>query len=255
MTEHIPTAVADPDPDARAGTGTGTGIRPRKRERTRCAIYDAAFRLFAEQGFDSVTLTRIAAEADVAPATVFTHFASKEDIFFNRREEFVAKLPEAVADAPTGAELLAQLREFYLDSFELVLSDQWVERSRTFARILLPSAALRRSFLPLLEQRKVLLTEHLVTRAGAAGEDPVHRQELAIFAAFVVSVGTTAFEVLHGELAAGEPAARVREDVHDVLDRGFDRLTRAYGDGGLLDVCTRAADASGEGVSTASAAS
>ncbi|MEU7044263.1 TetR/AcrR family transcriptional regulator [Streptomyces varsoviensis] len=241
MTEHTPTADPDPDPDAKSGAGTGTGIRPRKRERTRGAIYDAAFRLFAEQGFDSVTLTRIAAEADVAPATVFTHFASKEDIFFSRRQEFIAKLPGAVADAPTEAELLAQLRDYYIESFELVLSDDWIDRGRVFARILLGSPALRRSFLPLLEQRRLLLTEHLIERAGAAGADPVHRQELTIFAAFVISVGTTAFGVLHSELTAGEPADRVREEVHDVLDRGFDRLTRAYAGTGLLDLCTSAA--------------
>ncbi|MEV6779312.1 hypothetical protein [Streptomyces syringium] len=34
------------------------------------------------------------ASREVAPATVFTHFASKEDIFFGRGSEFDAALPE-----------------------------------------------------------------------------------------------------------------------------------------------------------------
>ncbi len=125
-------------------TGT-TGLRGRKRERTRRAISDAAFRLFAEQGFEDVTLARIAAEADVAPATVFTHFASKEDIFFSRREEFRAGLPEAVAPARTARELVDAVRNFYAAGCELALEAENLANSRVFARVLRASPALMKA--------------------------------------------------------------------------------------------------------------
>lgn len=218
--------TADASPHAVAG-----GMRPRKRERTRRAISDAAFRLFAERGFDAVRLTEIAQAADVAPATVFTHFSSKEDIFFSRRDDFNAGLPTAVADAATGADLLARLREYLDSSGELTLAEEWLDTSRTFSRVLLASEALRRSYLAVLQQREDLLADLLRERAADHG-DPA---ELALLAAFTAAVRAHAFTVLHAGLAAGDPADRIRTRFQAALERGFARLTAAYAGDPVLE--------------------
>lgn len=217
-------------PTAATGTTATTGMRGRKRERTRRAIADAAFRLFAEQGFEAVTLTRIAAEADVAPATVFTHFASKEDIFFSRREEFRAGLPNAVAPARTGAELLAAVRDFYAHGVELVLAPDRIETGRVFARVLRGSPTLMSGYLPMGRERQRLLTESLTERAPRAS-----RAELELFAALAVAAGERAYEVLHTALVAGEPVERVRAVATEALDLGFSRLAHAYEGSHVLD--------------------
>ena len=54
--------------------------RERKKRRTREAIVAAAFTLFAERGFEAVTVTEIAELADVARATLFSYFPTKESI-------------------------------------------------------------------------------------------------------------------------------------------------------------------------------
>ncbi len=59
------------------------GRRERKKQLTRQAISDVATRLFLERGFDAVTVAEIAAAADVAVQTVFNHFPTKEDLFFD----------------------------------------------------------------------------------------------------------------------------------------------------------------------------
>jgi len=68
-------------------------------------VLDTATRLFADRGFDEVTMAEIAGEADVARATVFNYFGSKhaliETITEGVLEVWGAMLDEALADETT----------------------------------------------------------------------------------------------------------------------------------------------------------
>ncbi|WP_189382699.1 TetR/AcrR family transcriptional regulator [Streptosporangium nondiastaticum] len=227
------TAAAPGTPAAPAAPASG--MRGRKRERTRRAIAEAAFRLFADEGFDAVTLTRIAAAADVAPATVFTHYASKEDIFFGRRLEFEPGIAEAVRGAATGPELIERLRRACTEAVGTILAADSLPQARTFSRILLDSPSLRRSYLPLARERRDQLLAALLERAGERAADADVRDELETFASLAGAVRELGFDAVHAALAAGEPAEGVREAAAAVLDRGYGRLARAYVDAPFLD--------------------
>lgn len=61
-------------------TAAGVGRRERKKAETRAALHQAALALFAANGFRETRVSDIAEAADVAPATFFRHFASKEEV-------------------------------------------------------------------------------------------------------------------------------------------------------------------------------
>lgn len=51
-----------------------------KSIRTRQKILDAALLLFVERGYDKATMRQIAAQADMAPGSIYHHFPTKEHI-------------------------------------------------------------------------------------------------------------------------------------------------------------------------------
>lgn len=51
-----------------------------KSIRTRQKILDAALLLFVEKGYDKATMRQIAAQADMAPGSIYHHFPTKEHI-------------------------------------------------------------------------------------------------------------------------------------------------------------------------------
>ncbi len=99
--------------------------RARKKAQTRRQIVEVAQSLFAERGFEPVTIADIAARADVAVQTVFNHFPSKEDIFFADRAEWVGAAARAVRSRPSGAAPLTALREHLMSQVR-----QYQERLR-----------------------------------------------------------------------------------------------------------------------------
>jgi AcrR family transcriptional regulator len=56
------------------------GVRGQRRQLVRKALLDAAKELFAERGYDNVTVAEIAASAGVSVPTLFKYFPSKEDL-------------------------------------------------------------------------------------------------------------------------------------------------------------------------------
>ncbi|MEV4741217.1 TetR family transcriptional regulator [Streptomyces sp. NPDC049555] len=89
------------------------GLRERKKIRTRQAIRRAAYRLFAEHGYDATPVDRIAEAADVSPSTVFRYFPTKEDIVLT--DEYDEMLAAAVRARPAGEPPLESVHRAVLD--------------------------------------------------------------------------------------------------------------------------------------------
>ncbi len=81
------------------------GIKERQerdREAVRRAILDAARELFVNEGFQNVSIRKIAERIEYSPAAIYGYFASKDDIFFALAEEGFRLLgdPAAVRHDP-----------------------------------------------------------------------------------------------------------------------------------------------------------
>lgn len=86
------------------------GRRERKKAATRQKIADTALRLFLERGYGAVGIREVAAEADVAVTTLFSHFASKEALVFEQDEDFEQRLTRAVTGRAPHEPLIPALR-------------------------------------------------------------------------------------------------------------------------------------------------
>ncbi len=74
----------------------------RDREAVKRSILDAARELFVAEGFQHVSIRKIAERIEYSPAAIYGYFPSKDDIFFELAEEGLHLLgdPSAVSDDP-----------------------------------------------------------------------------------------------------------------------------------------------------------
>jgi AcrR family transcriptional regulator len=71
----------------------------RDREAVRRSILDAARDLFVTEGYENVSIRKIAERIEYSPAAIYSYFPSKDDIFFSLAEEGFRLLGDPGADA------------------------------------------------------------------------------------------------------------------------------------------------------------
>ena len=66
-------------------------LRQRRSNETRGLFLDAAYRLFARQGYGQTSVDGIIAEAGASKGAFYHHFASKEELFRALLEDHVRR--------------------------------------------------------------------------------------------------------------------------------------------------------------------
>jgi AcrR family transcriptional regulator len=161
------------------------GLRARKKARTRGDLYAAALRLIQAKGFDAVTIDEICREADVARATFFLHYPTKDALLTAYAEEATAELAALLASAKAGPKRSA--------AAELRLALGFLaERAEKHAEVV------------------KLLVREVMSRPTAYAEANAQSRDLVALLAAIVRRGQAAGELrrgVHPELAAGVLAA------------------------------------------------
>lgn len=78
------------------------GLRERKKRRLRQRISNVATALFLAEGFEAVSVARIAARSEVSEQTVFNYFPTKESMFFDEADDLSRAIAEAIRDPANG---------------------------------------------------------------------------------------------------------------------------------------------------------
>jgi AcrR family transcriptional regulator len=203
------------------------GLRERKKRAARQTIAATARRLFAERGFDAVTVAQVATAADVSEKTVFNHFPTKEDLAFAGREEGIAQFVAAIAGRPPGSSVLDVFRaqtHTVLDVF-VAGGDQDL---LAVARIVRGSRELQERLTVGWEAGAAAITAAIAETSGVDDDDLMP----AIVARILWFTHRSIFLAALTGLVAGEDGAHLAARLRATADRAYDQLAAGLGEYG-----------------------
>ena len=211
--------------------GAPQGLRERKKRATRDAIAATARRLFAQRGFDAVTVAEIAVAADVSEKTVFNHFATKEDLVFAGGETGLAQLQAAIAQRPPGTSLLDVFRANSEAMLDVVAAGE-TEDSLVVPRIVRDSPALQERLAAGWAREADALAAAVAAATGADDGDLVPEVVARTLAWTLIAI----FRATFAGLLAGEDPAQLAASMRPQAARAYDRLAAGLADYGVAAV-------------------
>ncbi len=210
------------------------GLRESKKARTRQAISDVATVMFAEHGFEQVTVAQIAAAADVSVKTVFNYFATKEDLFYDRAGELIDGLVATVAERPAGSTVTEALHRLLADNcipfsgagWRMLRDPLGYERFQAFVRTERESPALCARRLVVAHSWAPILAPAVADAFGLPRDD----QRPHVYAAMVLAAMELRGDLLAESILAGTSARTIERRVRATVDTAFARLEVAFAD-------------------------
>ena len=207
------------------------GLRERNRAAAMRRIQTVALDLFDAEGFDAVTIERIAEAAEVSPSSVYRYFGTKERLVL--WDEWDPRLSELFLGADDGA-LLDGLRRA-IRSVVGGLGEEGEARIRRRMRLMMATPAVEAAAAGHTYAASEVLGEALAAHLGRAAVD----LEVQIFAHASVGSLLGALHHWHGTGFA--------EPLGEVLERSVDIL--ASGAGGAIGANGAGCAESGDGAS------
>jgi AcrR family transcriptional regulator len=209
------------------------GLRERKKEQTRQSIAETAWGLFAERGYDRVSVAEIARAAEVAEATVFNYFPTKEDLFYSRLEAFGDQLVEAIGARPPGEPALAAFGRFLLDGGGWLRQAEAgdtaaMDRLRTVHRLIAASPDLQAREQLAIARSTRALADLLADQTGAGPGDIAPR----VAANALMGVQRALLGEVRRRVLAGEEPARLAADIRASTRQALALLEHGLGDYG-----------------------
>ena len=163
------------------------GLRERKKLRTRRLIADTAARLFAQRGYEGVTVSDIAREAEVSEQTVYNYFAGKEQLVTDLDEQVQARLCELVGDRPPGTSPVGAIRDFTLEFVEGIRQIDPRQARGELGYLAAVSPAVHRLLLEMSDRQATALAD-VIAATGTVTPELARLQAIALAGVFQIIV-------------------------------------------------------------------
>src|ERR1700739_2308856 len=85
--------------------------REREKSETRGKILDAARELFVSEGYEGVSMRKVAEKIEYSPTAIYVHFADKNELFHELCRQDFARLMEVMKSAEMSSDPVEQLRQ------------------------------------------------------------------------------------------------------------------------------------------------
>jgi AcrR family transcriptional regulator len=196
------------------------GLRERKKEQTRQRIAAVALRMFAERGFDGVTVNEVAEAAEVAKVTLFAYFPTKESLVLH--DVAGDDLAGIVARRPSGQSFLDALRVHHHALAVHEMPQAHLDALLARVRVIRDSPTLRNAAEALVYRQRQELAKVLAEEYGPTAAALMAAQ----IAACLLTLQEIYFQSLLDGVGAQDAGGALARDVElafDLLQHGLDR--------------------------------
>jgi len=192
-------------------------LRERKKQRTREQIAAAAASLFAERGYEQVTVADVARAADVSEQTVYNYFPAKEHLVLDQDEALRDRLVRLVRDRAPGMSPAAAIRAealAFVDGIAPMAADQVRGGLGSLAAV---SPAIRRLSLEMTDRHAAAIAAAIASTAPDANPLLVRVQATAVASVFQTITDETGRRCRSGQCPAAI-AAELRPLIAEIVD-------------------------------------
>ena len=199
---------------------SSAGLRARKKTQTRRLIADTAARLFAEHGYEQVSVSDVARSAGVAEQTVYNYFRTKEALVTDRDQQIQDTMAELIRSRPQGVSPAGAVRAFVLNSvqhIDKIPPDMWRGELGYLATL---SPSIHRLSLELTDRQATALGQAIADSSDLSPEVArLHGIALAgVFQIMITDAGRMTSE--------GRTQGEIAEALYDVVATMIDEMDR-----------------------------
>jgi AcrR family transcriptional regulator len=210
--------VVDDDPGS---------LRARTRRAVQVELIDVAQRLFADHGYEAVTVEQIAVAAGMSKRSFFRYFDNKEAVVLGKYDRLGEDLAAALAERPSNEPLWTSLRRMFDGPVDYVSDPVLARRAAVMDRVIHESSSLHAGYLERLQRAQQLIVAEILRRRTVAGAIDV-RGDTDLAARALVAAAFAAFLTAHEFTQTNQmPLADALDDAMDAIARDADPTSAA----------------------------